>query len=100
MSPGFSPRRIFTVTGMSTAFTMARTTAAPFSGSASSAAPAPVFMILGTGQPMLMSTMSAPASCTARAASAITSGSPPNTWIPMGCSPGTTSSIWVVRRLP
>ena len=43
----------------------------------SSAAPAPVLQTLGTQQPMLMSTMSAPISSASRAVSAITSGSGP-----------------------
>ena len=42
------------------------------SGSSSSVAPAPVFVTFRTGQPKLMSTMSAPAASTIRAASAIT----------------------------
>jgi len=51
-----------------------------------SVAPAPVFVTLRTGQPKLMSTMSAPAACTIRAASAITAGSEPKIWIASGCS--------------
>ena len=41
---------------------------------------------LPTGQPKLMSTMSAPASTTIRAASAISGGSEPKIWTASGCS--------------
>ena len=96
---GVSPRRIFTVTGMSTARTIASTMAAAATGSASSAAPAPVLQILGTGQPMFTSIRSAPAGSTARAASAMASASAPKTWTPTGCSSGTIVSIPSVLRL-
>ena len=66
-----SPRRIFTLTGTSTASATASTIAQARSGSSSSVAPAPVFVTLRTGQPKLMSTRSAPAASTMRAASAI-----------------------------
>ena len=56
------------------------------SGSSSSVAPAPVFVTFRTGQPKLMSTMSAPAASTIRAASAIVSGLEPKIWIASGCS--------------
>ena len=75
--PFSSPRRIFTDTGTETAFATAETTAHARTGSSSSVAPAPVFVTFLTGQPKLTSTMSAPASSTIRAASAITSGSEP-----------------------
>src|SRR5207244_3374425 len=55
-------------------------------GSSSSVAPAPVFVTLLTGHPKLMSTRSAPAASTIRAASAMTVGSEPNIWIASGCS--------------
>ena len=84
--PFSSPRRIFTETGMSTAPATAETIRAARSGSSSSVAPAPVFVTLRTGQPKLMSTMSAPAAATIRAASAITAGSEPKIWIASGCS--------------
>jgi hypothetical protein len=73
-----SPRRIFTVTGTSTAPATASTMrAACAPPSASSVQPAPVFVTLRTGQPMLMSTRSAPAATTMRAASASSGGSDP-----------------------
>ena len=64
--PSRWPRRIFTVTGTSTASATASTrrhARSPPSVSISEL-PAPVFVTLRTGQPMLMSTMSAPASTT------------------------------------
>jgi hypothetical protein len=75
--PFSSPRRIFTDTGTSAAVATASTIAHARSGSSSSVAPAPVFVTLRTGQPKLMSTMSAPAATTIRAASAMTDGSEP-----------------------
>ena len=84
--PSRRPRRIFTLTGRSTAFATASTIAAARAGSSSSVAPAPVFVTLRTGQPKLMSTRSAPAASTMRAASAITRGSEPKIWIASGCS--------------
>ena len=53
-------------------------------------APAPVFVTFRTGQPKFMSTMSAPAASTIRAASAIGPGSEPKIWIASGCSSGAT----------
>ncbi len=64
--------------------TVARATATARSGSSSSAAPAPVLRTFGTGQPMLMSIASAPRSATTAAASRITAGSSPNSWIDTG----------------
>ncbi len=96
---GVSPRRILTVTGTSTARTIASTMPAAAPGSASSAAPAPVLQIFGTGHPMLMSIRSAPAASTARAASTIASRSAPKTWTPTGCSSGTIASMPSVLRL-
>jgi hypothetical protein len=66
-----------TVTGTDTEHATASTILEARSGSSSSVAPAPVFVTLRTGQPKLMSTMSAPAASTIRAASAITGGSDP-----------------------
>ena len=63
------PRRIFTETGSGVAVATASTIRAAWSGSSSSDAPAPVFVTFRTGQPKLMSTMSAPAASTMRAAS-------------------------------
>ena len=77
--PSRWPRRIFTVTGTSTASATASTrrhARSPPSVSISEL-PAPVLVTLRTGQPMLMSTMSAPASTTITAARAMRSGSDP-----------------------
>jgi hypothetical protein len=71
------PARIFTVTGIFTAFAIAATTACACSGSRIRLQPALCFAIFGTGQPMLTSTMSAPMPSTICAASAIFAGSPP-----------------------
>jgi hypothetical protein len=49
-------------------------------------APAPVFVTLRTGQPKLMSMMSAPAASHMRAASPTVAGSEPNTCTASGCS--------------
>ena len=68
------PRRIFTVTGTSTALAIEATMWHASPGSSRSVAPAPVFVTLRTGQPKLMSTMSAPAATTIRADSAISAG--------------------------
>jgi hypothetical protein len=84
--PSSSPRRIFTDTGTSTVPATAPTIAQARSGSSRSVAPAPVLVTFRTGQPKLMSTMSAPAATTIRAASAITLGSEPKIWIASGCS--------------
>ena len=84
--PFWVPRRIFTDTGSAVAPATASTIRAAWSGSSRSEAPAPVFVTLRTGQPKLMSTMSAPAASTIRAASAIAAGSEPKIWIASGCS--------------
>ena len=86
--PFCSPRRIFTVTGTETAPATAATTAEARAGSSSIVAPAPVFVTFLTGQPKLMSTRSAPASSTMRAASAITAGSEPKICTARGRSSG------------
>src|SRR5437867_4044054 len=67
------------------------------SGSSSSVAPAPVFVTFFTGHPKLMSTRSAPAASTIRAASAITAGSEPKIWIASGCSSVATRRYPSVR---
>ncbi len=84
------PRRIFTETGRLVAAATASTILAAWSGSSRSEAPAPVRVTLRTGQPKLMSTMSAPAAATRRAASAIAPGSEPKIWIASGCSSAAT----------
>src|SRR5207249_1307018 len=63
----------------------------------SSVAPAPVFVTFFTGHPKLMSTRSAPAASTIRAASAITAGSEPKIWIASGCSSVATRRYPSVR---
>ncbi len=88
--PSRRPRRIFTLTGTSTAAATDSTIAHARAGSSSSVAPAPVFVTLRTGQPKLMSTRSAPAASTIRAASAIARGSEPKIWIARGCSSAAT----------
>ena len=88
--PSRRPRRIFTETGTSTASATDETMRQASSGSSSSVAPAPVFVTLRTGQPKLMSTRSAPAASTMRAASAIVSGFEPKIWIASGCSSDAT----------
>ena len=70
----FHPARIFTVTGIFTAFTIAATMAAACSGSFIRLQPALCFAIFGTGQPMLTSTTSAPRDSTMAAADAMCSG--------------------------
>src|SRR5207249_12293823 len=75
--PASHPRRILAVTGTATAPTMASLTRQARSGSRSKDEPPEVLTTFGTGQPMLMSTMSAPAASAILAASAITPGSPP-----------------------
>ena len=90
--PFSSPRRIFTVTGRSAAVATASTIRHARSGSSSSVAPAPVFVTLRTGQPKLMSTMSAPARSTSLAASAISAGSEPKI-----CTASGRSSLAILR---
>ena len=88
--PFSTPRRIFTDTGSEVADATASTSRHACSGSSSSEAPAPVFVTFLTGQPKFMSTMSAPAASTIRAASAIAPGSEPKIWIASGCSSAPT----------
>ena len=73
-SASFQPARILTVTGICTAFAMASMTLAAWSGSRIRLQPALCLAILGTGQPMFTSTISAPMPSTMRAASAIFGG--------------------------
>ena len=73
----FQPARIFTVTGIFTALAIAVMMDAACPGSFIKEQPALCFEILGTGHPMLMSTMSAPMPSTTWAAAAIFEGSPP-----------------------
>ena len=87
-SPGASPDLSFTVTGRPEPSPAARASRKASSGRCNSAAPAPAARTLRTGQPMLMSIRSAPASAAIAAAERITSGSWPNSWIETGCSAG------------
>ena len=91
------PARILTVTGMSTASVIARTMRAAWAGSRIRLHPALCFAILGTGQPMLTSTMSAFIASTTWAAAAILPGSPPKIWIETGRSASVYSAYSSVR---
>ena len=99
-SPSSHPLRIFTVTGICTAFAIAAMIAAACSGSRIKLQPALCFAIFGTGQPMLTSTMLAPICSTTRAASAIFAGSPPKIWIETGRSSSVYSAYSSVRSMP
>ena len=86
--PLSQPLRNFTVTGTATAFLTASTILAASSGVFMRAEPSPDLTTFPTGQPMLMSRMSAPESSSAMAAaSAMISGSCPKIWAAEGCSP-------------
>ena len=77
--PASQPLRIFTVTGTSTAAATAAVISPASSGVFISAEPSPPLTILPTGQPMLMSIISArQISSARRAPSAMLSGSCPN----------------------
>ena len=94
MEPLSQPRRNFTVTGVPWA---PRTTAAAtrwaLSGSRMRAEPSPELATLGTGQPMLMSTTSAPDRSRARAAPrSINGSSQPKICTAAGCSPSPSLS--------
>ena len=94
------PARIFTVTGILTAFAIALTIACACAGSRIRLQPALCLAIFGTGQPMLTSTMSAPMPSTICAAAAIFSGSPPKIWIETGRSSSVYSAYSSVRSMP
>src|SRR5688572_26069314 len=94
------PARIFTVTGILTAFAIDPTTRAACWGSRIRLQPALCFEIFGTGHPILMSTMSAPIPSTICAASAILTGSPPKIWIETGRSSSVYSAYSSVRSIP
>ena len=81
------PARIFTVTGIFTACTMAVTQRSARRISRSRAEPAPPLVTLLAGQPMFRSTRSAPAASQSRALSARASGRPPETCMDSGRSP-------------
>ena len=80
------PIRIFTVTGTSTASTAASATRAARSGFFISAEPSPEVTTFFTGQPMFISTISAPASATTLAPKAIASGLEPKICMDTGRS--------------
>src|SRR5262245_45800219 len=96
----FHPARIFTVTGMVTAFAIASMTAAACSGSRIRLQPALCLAIFGTGQPMFTSTMSAPMPSMICAAAAIFCGSPPKIWMETGRSSSVYSAYSSVRSMP
>ena len=99
--PPSQPLRIFTVTGTGTARATADTISAASSGVRMRAEPSPDLTTLPTGQPMLMSIISAPEMSSARLApSAMASGSWPKIWAETGLpSSGTCSSAAVLRSL-
>src|SRR5262245_18840334 len=99
-SSSFHPARILTVTGIFTAFVIAEITPAACSGSRIRLQPALCFAILGTGHPMLTSTMSAPMPSTICAAAAIFDGSPPKIWMEIGRSSSVYSAYSSVRSMP
>ena len=94
MEPLSQPRRIFTVTGRRPApFTTASATRTARSGVRMSPEPSPELATLGTGQPMLMSMMSAPDTSPAMAAaSSMHAGSEPKIWAAAGRSPSPSFS--------
>src|SRR5687768_4816858 len=100
ISSSSQPLRIFTVTGIFTAFAIAAMIDAACSGSRIRLQPALCLAIFGTGQPMLTSTMLAPICSTTRAASAIFAGSPPKIWIETGRSSSVYSAYSSVRSMP
>ena len=94
------PERILTVTGRSTARTMAKTIPAARSGNRSNAEPASALTIFLTGQPMFTSTTRAPSSAVIRAASAISPGSFPKSCIDTAPSAGSVRSWARVFSFP
>ena len=81
----------------SAARTVARTTARQSSGFAGMAAPAPLRVTLGAGQPKLMSMWST-RSFMRRTASDMTAGSAPKIWSERGLSSAPNSAISCVRQ--
>ena len=80
------PRRNLTVTGICTAFTAASATFMANSGVFINAEPSPEDTTFFTGQPILISTIGAPAASTTFAPMAMASGSDPKICIETGCS--------------
>jgi hypothetical protein len=93
------PVRIFSVTGRSTALTVASRIRAAWTSSRISAEPACPLTTFLTGQPKLMSMICAPRSALSLAASAITCGSQPANCTAIGCSSGQLCTIVRVLRL-
>lgn len=85
----FGPRRIFAVTGMSTASLTDSTILLHRPGSSISADPAPALTTFFTGHPMFMSMNAVPGSSSRAVAAprAIIFASPPNSWTPVGDMP-------------
>ncbi len=96
------PLRIFTVTGTEPAArTAADTTWANTTRRTGNAAPPPLRVILGVGQPKFRSTWSAPASSTTRRTAApTTAGSTPKSWTLRTGSSSPNSSIAAVVASP
>ena len=90
MDVSSQPKRNLTVTGICTACTAASATFIAKSGFFINAEPSPEETTFFTGQPMLISTIGAPADSTILAPMAIASGSDPKICMDTGCS---TSSI-------
>ena len=86
------PRRILAVTGILTASIMPRTRAAVLESSVIMAEPPPIFVTLRTGHPMLMSTDWTPRDSQRAAASRISSGTLPKSWMESGRSSGDDST--------
>jgi hypothetical protein len=86
------PRRIFAVTGIEIAPTIPRTRSAVLPSSVIIAEPPPIFVTFLTGQPMLMSTACAPMSSHITAASRISPGTLPKSWMESGRSPAQDST--------
>ena len=96
------PSRIFSVTGMRTAFTTASRMRPANASSRIREEPAWPLTTFFTGQPKLMSTTAAPRSSFSFAASAITSGSQPASWTAIGNSSGSVSTmrrVWRFSRI-
>ena len=93
------PIRIFTVTGTSTAFTVASMSLVASPTSFINAEPASWPTTLRTGQPKLISMMSAPLPCCSLAASAMLWGSQPTSCIDTGSSIGSHAAFWTDWRV-
>ena len=94
--PSSGPRRIFAVTGISTASLTVFTILPHRSGSSISADPAPALMTFFTGHPMFTSTndVLGSSSNAAVAPLAIISASPPKSWTPVGDTPDPLTNLF------